>query len=70
MKITAEQLLKMSDEEMRIRFKNFEQVRVIKKEVEKEKEKENLNGFMKKYKICPKCKAPIEKFVGYYIIKE
>jgi formamidopyrimidine-DNA glycosylase len=67
-KIKPEDLLKMSEAEIRIKFKNYEQISLIKTKVEKDKtkkeEKEDHKMFLSKFAPCPKCHAPIEKIEG------
>jgi hypothetical protein len=61
-------LLKMTEEELRARFKNYDQVALLKKKVEKVtrkwEEDDQEKKFMSKFVPCPKCRAPIDKVEG------
>ena len=60
--LTPAQLLNMTDEQIRERFKDSSFVMELKKKaVVVAAEKEDI---FKKYRNCPKCRAPIEKYVG------
>lgn len=64
-------LLKMTDEQIRERFQsNSVAILSVKKEATKTTEKELVEKFMAKYIPCPKCKSPIDKFEGYFFLSD
>lgn len=64
--LTAEQLLNLSDQQIRERFKNFDIVIKLKEKTEKAVNVIKNEDLLGKYKLCPKCHATIDKFEGYY----
>jgi hypothetical protein len=62
--LSIQQLATMTDEQIRANFKNSASIIDLKLKTIKMAEQDENETFMKKYKCCPKCKAPIEKFDG------
>ncbi len=58
-------LATLTDEQIRARFKDFSAVLNLRKKAVKAINEKQNDDFMKKYKTCPKCTAPIEKYDGY-----
>lgn len=59
-----QELLALTDDQIKVRFKDASFVMKLKEKTLHTIEKENQDQFMKKYVKCPKCKAPIDKFDG------
>jgi hypothetical protein len=57
----------MTEEEILKRFKNANAVLLLKKKTIESIEEENVKKALWKYVKCPKCRAPIEKFDGYFL---
>jgi hypothetical protein len=57
-------LLKMTDDEIRKRFKNAGAILEMKIKTIITKTEQKSIDFMKKYIKCPKCSSPIDKFEG------
>jgi hypothetical protein len=62
-------LARLTDEEIRARFKDSSAVLNLRKKAVKALDEKEMDIFMKKYKTCPVCKAPIEKYDGYNFIR-
>ena len=58
------ELLELSDDQIRVRFKDASFLVKLKEKTMHTLEKEKEDQLMKKYVKCPKCKAPIDKFDG------
>lgn len=62
--ITAEQLIHMTEHEIRARFPKIDQILTLKAKVEKKSDEEKVKSFLDKIPRCPSCKIPIEKISG------
>lgn len=56
--------LKMSDEDIRKRFKNHDFAFVIKRKIEEKSEEDKTKEILKNFQKCPKCKMLVDKFDG------
>lgn len=65
--IDAAQLLAMNDQQIRERFHNVDFVVKLREKIEKEEKSALTEAKLSKYKMCPKCRAPIDKYEGYYL---
>jgi DNA replicative helicase MCM subunit Mcm2 (Cdc46/Mcm family) len=59
------EFLKMSNEEIKKKFKNFDFIFSLKQKIEEKTDEDKTNAILKKFKACPKCKMLVDKFDGY-----
>jgi hypothetical protein len=63
--VSVADLMAMTDEQIRQRFKDSDYVLKLKKDSVETKNEEEVKKALWKYLKCPECKAPIEKIEGY-----
>lgn len=57
--------LKLSDEEIKKRFKNHDFVISIRQKIEEKSDEDKTMAILKNYQKCPKCKILVDKYDGY-----
>ncbi len=67
LKVTADDLRHMTEDEIKKAFKNADHVIMLRKKAS-ELIPSNEQALILKYKPCPKCKARIDKYAGYMYI--
>jgi hypothetical protein len=64
LQITAKDLMNMTEQEIRLKFKNSAYVLELKKKSAENENDETVTKFLAKCIRCPKCDIPIEKLEG------
>lgn len=62
--LTADQLLNLNDQQIREQFRNSDVVVKLKEKVQKDLNVIKTQDFLGKFKLCPKCRATVDKFEG------
>lgn len=62
--LNADELLKLTDEQIRARFKDAKFVLELKQKTAAAIGEDAVEKMLRKYVACPKCRAPIDKFEG------
>ena len=64
--LTADQLLNLNDQQIREQFRNSDVVVKLKEKIKNDITISKTEDFLGKFKLCPKCRATVDKFEGYY----
>ena len=61
LQIDMADLMKLTDEDIKLRLGDSNSVLALKKKIKAKQD----DSFMKKFKTCPQCRAPIDRYSGY-----